>query len=306
MHALALHQTPDAAALVRAFLAGRTPTTLRAYAGDLSDFAAYLDVRDVNAAAARLLGKGHGPANALALGYRARMVERGLSAATVNRRLAALRSLVKLGRVLGMVPWQLEVPNAKVRAYRDTRGCGRDGFVAMLRSLQGRIDSKSVRDRALLRLMFERGLRRCELTRLNVDDVDVKACTLAVLGKGRTAREALTIAPATMAAVREWLDVRGDESGPLFVNLDRGHERQRLSGSAIYDVVRAIGEAVGVKARPHGLRHSGVTHALDLGIDVRSVQRWSRHADLRVLMTYDDNRSDLGGAVACALADATV
>src|SRR5262249_49265582 len=60
-------------------------------------------------AAQRLLAAGPGPANELALRYQADLRQRGLAAATVNRRLAALRSLVKLARTLGLVGWSLEV-----------------------------------------------------------------------------------------------------------------------------------------------------------------------------------------------------
>lgn len=296
---------PGAARLVASFLAGRTPQTLRAYSADLDDFRQFLDVRDVNAAATQLLGRGHGEANALALSYKARMVERGLAAATINRRLASLRSMVKLGRTLGLVPWLLEVQNAKAQAYRDTRGPGRVGFLALLRQLSRHSGPKAVRDRAIVRLMYERALRCCEVTRLDVADVELQGGTLAVLGKGRTEREPLTIAPPTMAAIRAWLEVRGSNPGPLFTNLDRAHRRQRLSGTAVYDLVRELGDAAGIRARPHGLRHAAITEALDRGTDVRAVQRFSRHRDMRTLLLYDDNRTDLGGQVACAIAETT-
>lgn len=304
MTALArINEASPAARLVATFLAGRNAQTLRAYSADLDDFRAFIDAPEVNAAASTLLGQGHGEANALALAYKARMVERGLAAATVNRRLAALRSLVKLARVLGVVPWALEVANVKVQPYRDTRGPGRAGFLALLNQLASRTDAKAVRDRAVIRLLYERALRCCEVTRLDVGDVDVEGGALAVLGKGRNARERLTLAPPTMAAVKAWLEVRGDEPGPLFVSVDRAHRGHRLSGTAVYDLVRELGEAAGVRARPHGLRHAAITTALDRGTDVRAVQRFSRHRDLRTLLVYDDNRADLGGQVACALAE---
>ena len=89
----------------------------------------------------------------------------------------------------------------------------------------------------------------------------------------------------------------------MFTALDRVHRGQRLSGMGLYLVVRQIGERAGIKVRPHGLRHAAITRALDLtGGDLRSVQRFSRHKDVRLLQRYDDNRQDLGGAVARWLA----
>src|SRR3954470_5821582 len=87
--------------LVGAFLAARKPTTVRAYAGDLRDFARFLEQPGPGEAVEVLLGLPHGQANAVALGYKADLMARGLAPATVGRRLAALRSLVKLARTLG-------------------------------------------------------------------------------------------------------------------------------------------------------------------------------------------------------------
>jgi len=124
---------PAAASLVASFLAGRSPQTLRAYRQDLQSFARWLRAADLDEAAQRLLGSGPGPANALALAYRATLIDQQLAAATVNRRLAALRSLVKLARTIGLVPWALEVPGLPAEPYRDTRGPGLAGVRRLLR-----------------------------------------------------------------------------------------------------------------------------------------------------------------------------
>jgi len=64
-------------------------------------------------------------------------------------------------------------------------------------------------------------------------------------------------------------------------------------------MVRDLGRKIGLKVWPHGLRHAAITEALDLtGGNVRAVQRFSRHRDVRILERYDDNRRDLGGEVA--------
>src|SRR5207253_11153764 len=109
-------------------------------------------------AAAFLLARGAGEANHLALTYKAHLLERKLTAATINRRLAALRSMVKLARTLGMISWTLEVESMKAEAYRDTRGPGRGGIMALLDALAGRTDAKGIRDRAILRCLFDLGL----------------------------------------------------------------------------------------------------------------------------------------------------
>jgi integrase/recombinase XerC len=302
----ALDATPATARLVEAFLAGRSPRTVRAYSGDLSDFAGIVGAATVAAAAAQLLAGGAGQANALALDYRTDLLNRGLSPATVNRRLAALRSLVKLGRLLGLVAWSLEAEGVKSEAYRDTRGPGRDGFRRLLAVLADRHDAKGVRDRALLRLTYDLGLRRAEAVGIDVADLDREAGTVAVLGKGRREKITLTLPAPTEAALDAWLAVRGTGPGPLFHRLDRaGKGKGRLTGAGVYDIIVSLGRRVGLRVRPHGLRHSAITSALDAtNGDIRAVQRFSRHKDVRVIARYDDNRQDLAGQVARKVAGA--
>ncbi len=84
--------------LIASFLSGRNRKTIEAYRQDLEDFRSFLNTSSIDEAAQTLLSCGHGQANALALAYKTNLIDRGLQAATVNRRLAALRSLVKLAR----------------------------------------------------------------------------------------------------------------------------------------------------------------------------------------------------------------
>ena len=288
-----------AAALVASFLAGRNERTLRAYRNDLEDFRSYLKAGDVDEAARILLSRGHGEANALVLAYRADMVGRKLQAATVNRRLAAVRSLVKLARTLGMVPWSIEVENLKAQAYRDTRGPGRQGFRRLMEEAGRRTDRKALRDRAILRLLHDLALRRAEVVALDMEDVDLESGSVTILGKGRTQKERLSLPEPTKAALASWIDARGTAPGPLFLNFDRAGKGERLTGTGLYLVVRDLGRKAGLTVRPHGLRHAGITEALDLtNGNIRAVQRYSRHRDMRILNLYDDNRTDLGGDVA--------
>ena len=290
--------------LVALFLSGRSGRTLRAYYDDLGSFRAFAGAPTRDAAAAQLIEAGHGAANALALAYRAHLLESVLAPATINRRLAALRSLVKLAQTLGLVPWGLDVPAVKGEGYRDTRGPGVEGVRRMLDTLAGRQDAKGLRDRLIIRLLYDLALRRAEVVSLTVEDVDLAAGTVAVLGKGRREKLLRTLPDATRAALAAYLAVRGTAPGALLVNCDRaGKAPAGLTTTSIYRTVRGLGARVGLFVRPHGLRHSAITEALRLtNGDVRSVARFSRHADVRTVERYDDNRQDLAGEVARGVA----
>jgi len=294
--------------LLGAFLAGRKPTTLRAYRRDLGDFAAYLGLHDAGAAVTLLVSGTAGQANTLALGYRAHLVDRRLAPATVARRLAALRSVVKLARTLGRVTWAIDIRSPRAEAYRDTRGPGLDGWRGMLAAAREKATTpKGKRDLALIRLMHDLGLRRGEVAALDLADVDLEAGTVSVVGKGKSERVPLTLNRPTAAALAEWVAARGGRPGALFVRLDRAAKTPtRLDTGNIARISKGLGHRAGLNrgTNPHGLRHQGITRALDLaGGDVRRVQRFSRHAKLETLLRYDDNRRDEAGAIAHLLGE---
>ena len=274
------------ASLVTAFFSGRNWRTIQAYRQDLEDFRLFLEADSINQAAAVLLGLSHGDANAVALGYKTSLIERKLQAATVNRRLASLRSLVKLARTLGLVSWSLEVENIKARAYQDTRGPGRSGYCCLLDEASKQPGIRATRDRAILRLLYDLALRRDSVVTLNMEHVDLEAGSITVLAKGRTSREARTLPPETKAALEEWIASRGAEPGPLFVNFDRAKKgKGRLSGTSIYRIVHQLGRRAGLSTRPHGLRHAAITEALNLtNGDVRAVARFSGHRKIETLI----------------------
>ncbi len=297
---------PDIAALTDAFFAGKSPRTIAAYRQDLADFQSFVGAATMDEAARLLLGNGPGQANLAALNYRNHLMERGMAAATINRRLAALRSLVSLANTIGMVPFELKISGVKGQAYRDTRGPGDDGFLRMLAIAEGRDDAKGIRDAAILHLLHDLALRRGEVVSLDRVHLDLNRSALAILGKGRTGRELLTVPPATKQALAAWLAIRGDAQGPLFLNYDRAGKGDRLGESGIYRMVRRVGDAAGLKTWPHGLRHLGITHAIAAtGGNIAKVQQFSRHKDVRTVMIYNDAGANHQGEVAALVAGFT-
>lgn len=302
-------QRQRAAELVRAFLSARRKATLDAYKRDLGLFAEFLGVGSVDEAAWALFSLPQGDANAVVLRFRQKLQESGMGAATVNRRLAAIRSLSKLARMLGVVPWTIEVPDLRVETYRDTRGPGAEGFRKMLAVLDGKTDAQSLRNRAILRLLYDLGLRRFEVTGLLLGHLDLAGRRLWVLGKARDKREPVTVPEVTFGALCDWLRVhpgiRSAQPGqnvahvPLFVSLDNSTFGHSLSNRSVNRIVSSVGASAGLHVWPHGLRHAAITEALDAtGGDVRRAQRFARHRNPATTLRYDDNRADLAGQVA--------
>ena len=294
-------------ALLKAFLEGRSAVTMRAYRKDLLDFAAFLDLKTADEAAKALLQRTPGEANLLVLQYRTSLMERKLSPATVNRHLSAIRSMVDLANTFGMISWHLSVKNLPSQAYRDTKGPGKAGIEALMAAASAQRPEKSARDKAILILLYANALRRFEVAALDLEHIDLQQATLSIMGKGRLERETVTLPRQVVAALEAWIAVRGAAPGPLFPNCDRARKgKGRLTGNGVFRIVKAMAKKANIEARPHGLRHTAITMALDRTKDVRAVQKFSRHARLETLMRYDDNRCDLGGIVAQTVADALV
>lgn len=303
---------PDAFRLLETFLAGRNERTLRAYKSDLETFRAFSGALTAAAAVHALIAGGQGAANGEVLRFRAHLSERALAPSTINRALSALRALLKLARMLGVVPWTLDVPNMPDEPYRDTRGPGVAGVKRVLATTAvGENDRANRRDRAILRLLYDLGLRRAEVASLDVADLDLSRGTVHVLGKRRTTRTLLTLAPATKTALSEWLGVRGSQPGPLFVNFDHADKgaTRRLTGTSIYRMVRGRGADVGVTVAPHGLRHTAITEACKAaqaaGMPLEEVMDFSRHRDIKVLMIYRDRERNVQGQIAALVAGTT-
>ena len=218
--------------------------------------------------------------------------------------------MVKLARTLGRVAWAIDIPSPRAEAYRDTRGPGLEGWQALLAAARKRATTpKGKRDLALVRLMHDLGLRRGEVVALDLADLDLEAGTVAVVGKGKSEKTNVTLNAAdgggagrlgrrpgrlAGAAVRPARPRR--RAGPPRP-AGRGQRGPGLEGAG------AAGRA-GPRTNPHGLRHQGITRALDLADgDVRKVKRFSRHAKLETLLRYDDNRSDEAGAIAKMLGE---
>lgn len=285
--------TQETAALVASFFAGKNKLTLKAYSQDLAHFAKFVGVQETQDAAQLLLSQTQGQANALVLSYKTHLLQKQLSPATINRRLAAIKSLLKLARLVGLCSFTLEVTGVEAETLRDTRGPGKEGVDKLLKMVEKGTDKKSKRDLAMLHLLYGSALRRGEVCSLNLEHVESGASAVWILGKARKQRQLITLPDKARDALKAWIEVRGQEPGPLFVALDTAAYGKRLTGDGLCRVIKKLGKKAGVNVKPHGLRHAAITRALDVtNGDIRKVRQFSRHKSHDLLIKYDDNRKD--------------
>jgi integrase/recombinase XerC len=158
----------------------RSENTRRAYERDVNDFLKTMTgMPAVPDNVLEFLHLEERQAVSVVLKYKAKLINKGLKEATINRRLAAVKSLVEMGRKLGACHYTLgDIKGEKVTSYRDTTGVDRPTFERILQQCD-RTNLSGKRDYALLRLLWGNALRRNEISQLSVCDFDPASKTQA-------------------------------------------------------------------------------------------------------------------------------
>ena len=222
-------------------------------------------------------------------GWLKALADAGLARATIRRRLAAARSLFRwLAResMVGRNPFELvETPAARKRLPRflETED------VRRLLSFEDDTPA-DVRDRALLSLIYDGGLRVAEALSLRI--VDVLAGSVRVMGKGSKER-IVPISPRTEAAIHDYLKrirphlLKDRTSDIVFMGVGRNRRAGGLDPRSVRAILRLRCEAADLTpTNPHALRHSIATHLLDGGADLRTVQEFLGHASVATTQVY--------------------
>jgi integrase/recombinase XerD len=148
----------------------------------------------------------------------------------------------------------------------------------------------TLRNRALLELLYSTGARISEAVGLDIDDIDTQARSVLLRGKGGkqrlvpVGRPAVSAIDAYLVRGRPEMARRGRGTPAIFLNARGG----RLSRQSAWQVLQDAAERAGITAAvsPHVLRHSFATHLLDGGADVRVVQELLGHASVTTTQIY--------------------
>lgn len=216
--------------------------------------------------------------------------EQGYSRATINRRMAALRSLYRYLRREETVE---KDPTDGLKGPKLDQNLPH--FLSesdMVKLLDGpRGESWMVlRDRAMLETLYSAGLRVGELVALNQADIENGDGTAVVRGKGKKERIIL-LGPPALKAIQAYLHSRKDHKSPKV----RENEAIFLGKNGTRITTRSVGRLLnkyiaqaGLDSRstPHTIRHTFATHLLDAGADIRGVQELLGHSSLGTTQIY--------------------
>ena len=259
--------------------------TVISYGNDLREFEAYLanteDVLRVQDADTDLVR-----------GWAMTLMAEGRSAATVNRKLSALRTFYKYllkKEAIVVSPMQSVCgPKKKKPLPQFVRESDMERLLDDTLtddSWQGR------REHVIIQLFYETGIRLSELVGLNVEDVDFSRKTIKVTGK-RNKQRIIPIGDGLAQNLKEYVEMKEEEAGrlstlnpqPLFVT-DRG---QRVYPGWVYHLVRrSLSQVVTLKKRsPHVLRHTFATAMLNGDAELEAVKELMGHESVSTTQIY--------------------
>lgn len=296
---------------------GFSDHTLAAYRNDLGQFATFVSegegVKRLPLTAWSSVSREH------VIAFLLHLKERGYAPTTVARKQAAIKSffkyLVSHGTLTTNPSEDLASPHVDRATPHTISSSEADRLITEIDRQQP--TPESLRDRAMMHLMYDTGLRVGELVALNIRDVDPAAGTITVTARGRE-RKVPIGSRLSGTLLRDYLErarpllhgvskgksaERGaslatiserennTERDALFLN----HRGQRLTRQGFWLILKRYAERAGLRAvSPHTLRHSFATQKLQAGVDVRDIQRVLGHASISTTQVYARIGEDKG------------
>jgi integrase/recombinase XerD len=260
---------------------GLSTNTLQSYKRDLNSYCNYIttscNVKNWNEVARNHI-----------MQYLYNMNDQGKSSATVARTLSSLRLfhqfLVREYNNANDPSLHIETPKKERKLPKVLSS----SEVETLLRLKGD-DPLTIRNRAMLEMLYATGLRVSELISLSVNDLHLTMGFVRCFGKGSKER-IVPLGNLAKEAVESYLTssrkilVKDKSTEELFVN----HHGNGMTRQGFWKILKAISEEAGItkEITPHTLRHSFATHLLENGADLRAVQEMLGHADISTTQIY--------------------
>jgi integrase/recombinase XerC len=254
--------------------------TVKAYSGDLDEFAAYVGSRgwrNIDHVTIR--------------GFLSHLYEKGLGKTSVARALAAVRSLYRWLAQEGVVE---QNPAALVSTPKLPKKLPRVPTIEEMNSvLDGQMPEVAAcpeRDHLMLELLYGCGIRNSELIGINLDDIRHSAEAILIRGKGKKERyvpfgdSVKTALAAYLPARRQMLEKIRKKALALLLNQRGGRLTTRSVGRIIKKI--AVAKGLSPDVHPHTLRHAFGTHMLEEGADLRAIQEMLGHERLSTTQRY--------------------
>jgi integrase len=214
--------------------------------------------------------------------------------ASTNKILCALRQTLKAAWRLGLMSHEDYARAADVQSVENTSlPAGRDVSPAELYALMQVCERDpspaGVRDAAMIAVAYC-GLRRDEISHLEIDNYTQESGELKIMHAKRNRQRLIYLADGAMHAMADWLTIRGYAPGALFCPINKGgHLTLRpMSNQVVYNVLEKRARECGIEhLSPHDMRRTSTGDMLDANVDIATVARFMGHANVNTTFRYD-------------------
>lgn len=256
--------------------------TIRAYLGDLQSLISHLE--NLGLTSIENLDLAH---------LRSWLAAQNGARTSLSRRATSIKVFTKWAAKAKIISSDVGVNLATPKAHRILPNVLDAASANLaLKSLETRAaeesDAESIRDLAIVEILYSSGARVSELCGLDLTDVDYERQTIRVFGKGAKER-VIPIGNPAISALNNWLQIRNEfqksnSGNAIFLGKKGNRINQRQVRTIVYKTLEALEgfERMG----PHALRHSAATHLLEGGADLRTVQEILGHASLATTQIY--------------------
>ncbi len=268
--------------------------TVCSYKNDISQFLLYLGLVDDtrNTEMLQQAEQQFSPSQ-----YRARdlrywimeMSQQGLSSATINRRISAIKSLYSYYYRKGYIPTNSMQGVSSVRKERNVPVFVPTSVIQsnVMQLLEYSDDYQKEREELIILLLYATGIRLAELINIDLEDISLEQMQLVVTGKGDRQR-IVPIISTLEKKLKNFLFLRSEiceiENKSLFLS----NRNYTISRTEVYRIVRRVLSQWGLKGKrsPHVLRHTFATHLLGGGAGVESIKELLGHSSLSSTQIY--------------------
>ena len=221
------------------------------------------------------------------LEYKRDLRKKELSISTKNKYLTAARIGLKELNRTGKIQRDL---TQNVKGFRQNSKHKKFGLTEKeVITILDKVKRGPPRTRAMVSLLLYQGLRTIEVTRLSIEDLNLKEKSAFILGKGRDDKERIRLHDHTIKSLTKYIAECSRTSGPLFV-ANKYKAGQRLSQNGFYKIIKKLLTSLGIEKSPHSFRHFFTTHLVRAyGGNLLAVKRLTRHRSIDMLQVYWDD-----------------
>ncbi|MBI5050160.1 MAG: site-specific tyrosine recombinase XerD [Nitrospirae bacterium] len=256
---------------------GLSLNTLEAYKNDMQKLQDYLaeNGRDITHFSKKDL-----------ISYLNHLRDKNNQTPTIARSISAIRGLCKFMLLEGVIDEDpIENLSTPKGWKRLPKVLGKEEVLSFIEKPDG--EKLSLRNRAILEMLYSSGLRASEIINLKIDDINFQAGFITVMGKGSKERLVPVNEPA-MQTVKQYIQ----ELRPLIVrkktipNLFVAKGGKPMTRQRLWQIIKTYAKGLSVNVSPHTLRHCFATHLLEGGADLRTLQKMLGHSDISTTQIY--------------------